>query len=128
MVRGRASAVQIGELAIAAGVSTRSLRYYEAQGLIDAERRANGYRDYSESTVARVRNIRLLLDAGLDTESLRHIHACLDEDLERTASCETAVELVRRRLEVINERIDGLANVRDRLEEQLRHLAGQSRT
>ena len=114
--------MQIGELAIAAGVSARSLRYYEAQGLLEAERRANGYREYSESTVGRVRNIRLLLDAGLDTDSLRRIHACLDEDLDRTRSCATAVDLVQQRLAVIGERIDALETVRDRLEEQLRRL------
>jgi DNA-binding transcriptional MerR regulator len=34
----------IGELAERAGTSARTLRYYEAHGLVHAERHANGYR------------------------------------------------------------------------------------
>jgi hypothetical protein len=34
------------------------LRYYEAQGLLKADRGANGYREYDESAVLRVKQIR----------------------------------------------------------------------
>ncbi|MFD5575536.1 MerR family DNA-binding transcriptional regulator, partial [Streptomyces cadmiisoli] len=45
----------IGELSRRTGVSSRLLRYYEAQGLLDAERGPNGYRDYTADSVAAVR-------------------------------------------------------------------------
>jgi DNA-binding transcriptional MerR regulator len=54
----------IGELAQRAGVSTRTLRYYEQQGLISARRAANGYRQYEESDLRLVAEIRSLLAAG----------------------------------------------------------------
>lgn len=47
--------MRIGELAELAGVSTRSLRYYEAQGLLRARRAANGYREYGDGDLRMVR-------------------------------------------------------------------------
>ncbi|MCZ9340439.1 MerR family DNA-binding transcriptional regulator, partial [Streptomyces sp. TRM76130] len=56
--------MRIGELAAATGVSTRSLRYYEAQGLLSVERLANGYREYDERAVRQVALIQDLYRAG----------------------------------------------------------------
>lgn len=53
----------IGELSRRTGVSTRLLRYYEGQGLLEARRGPNGYRSYDEDAVATVRKIRALLAA-----------------------------------------------------------------
>jgi hypothetical protein len=47
--------MRIGESAKATEVSTRSLRYHEEQGLLPAERLANGYREYDEQAVRRKR-------------------------------------------------------------------------
>ncbi|MFD4030468.1 MerR family transcriptional regulator [Streptomyces sp. NPDC058637] len=54
------------------------LRYYEEQRLIVSRRSANGYRDYDESSVDRVLQIRGLLDAGLPTRIIKQILPCLD--------------------------------------------------
>lgn len=58
---------RIGELAEQTGVSTRSLRHYENQGLIIAQRSSTGQRMFSASAAQQVRHIRMLLDAGLPT-------------------------------------------------------------
>lgn len=79
--------MRIGELASASGVSTRALRYYEERGLLTADRRRNGYRDYDDAAVARVHNIRTLLDAGLSAENIGALTACLDHDLATTPTC-----------------------------------------
>ncbi|MGO2110991.1 MAG: MerR family transcriptional regulator, partial [Pseudoclavibacter sp.] len=49
--------MRIGEVARSAGVSVRSLRYYEEQGLVIADRTFGGHRDYDESDVDRVRRV-----------------------------------------------------------------------
>lgn len=72
------AAVRIGELAERTNVPTRLLRYYEEQELLTPDRAANGYRDYAESLVDRVVQIRGLLDAGLPTKIIRQILPCLD--------------------------------------------------
>jgi DNA-binding transcriptional MerR regulator len=71
--------MRIGELAAKTGASRRLLRYYEEQQLIVSSRCANGYRDYDESTVDRVVQIRGLLDAGLPTRIIKQILPCLDK-------------------------------------------------
>lgn len=68
--------MRIGELAKAAGVSTRSLRYYEEHGLLSASRGANGYRDYDERAVQVVAFIQDLYRAGLPSEIIRQILPC----------------------------------------------------
>lgn len=57
--------MRIGELADATGVSVRSLRYYEEQGLIRSDRRGNGWRDFPVETIERVVMVQHLLAAGL---------------------------------------------------------------
>ncbi|WP_019913793.1 MerR family DNA-binding transcriptional regulator [Paenibacillus sp. HW567] len=59
--------MKIGELAAKTGVSVRSLRYYERQGLIAPLRQANGYREYSPLAVETVETIKLYLNLGLST-------------------------------------------------------------
>ncbi|GAU65266.1 putative MerR family transcriptional regulator [Streptomyces sp. NBRC 110611] len=71
--------MRIGELAERTATPRRLLRYYEEQGLIVAGRSANGYREYDESSVDRVRQIRGLLDAGLPTRIIKQILPCLDK-------------------------------------------------
>ena len=68
--------MRIGELAKATGVSPRSLRYYEEQGLLPADRGANGYRDYDEQAVRVVAFIQDLYHAGLPSELIRQILPC----------------------------------------------------
>ncbi|MBB5922961.1 DNA-binding transcriptional MerR regulator [Actinoalloteichus hoggarensis] len=52
-------------------MSTRSLRFYEDEGLIVPGRRDNGYRDYCRSTIDRVLVIRSLLGSGLSVRLIR---------------------------------------------------------
>jgi DNA-binding transcriptional MerR regulator len=65
--------MRIGELARCTGVSVRSLRYYEEEGLLAPARATNGYRDYAESTIGRVRNIQLLYAAGLTSKLVTRV-------------------------------------------------------
>ncbi|MGW6284803.1 MerR family transcriptional regulator [Streptomyces sp. NPDC055107] len=83
----------IGELSKRTGISTRSLRYYEQQGLLRPRRRASGYREFSEPDVAAVRRIRILLAAGLNTDLIREVLHCMAE--EGTILAPTCEEMAR---------------------------------
>ena len=66
----------IGEVASAAGMSSKTLRFYEEQGLLPPARRsANGYRQYSGDTLARLDFIARGRAAGLSLSQIRNILA-----------------------------------------------------
>ncbi|SDM64007.1 MerR family transcriptional regulator [Allokutzneria albata] len=120
--------MRIGELAEATGVTPRALRHYEQAGLITSRRLANGYRDYPESAVARVRNLRLLLDFGLTLEDAEFFHGCLDGDLLAGPPSEAGLDVVRRRLDVLEQRITAQLAQRDRLRDALARFSPESGT
>jgi DNA-binding transcriptional MerR regulator len=70
--------MRIGELSNLTDTSTRLLRYYEEQHLIEPRRHTNGYREYDDYLVDRVNQIRGLLDAGLPTRIIKQILPCLN--------------------------------------------------
>ncbi|PRX99047.1 MerR family transcriptional regulator [Allonocardiopsis opalescens] len=111
--------MRIGELARRTGASPRALRYYEQQRLLASGRGDNGYREYSEDAVVRVRNIRLLLAAGLGSDDIRELDACLSRDLAGEPTCAQAAELYQRRLDAVQARLDALLDVKERLSAQL---------
>ncbi|NGO72901.1 MerR family transcriptional regulator [Streptomyces boncukensis] len=107
----------IGELSRRTGVSRRLLRYYEAQGLLEAERGANGYREYGEESVVTVRRIRALLRAGLSTEVIREVLPCARGEGPGPGIdwCAELRELLEGELATLEERIEGLSRNRDSL-------------
>ncbi|MFB9903599.1 MerR family transcriptional regulator [Allokutzneria oryzae] len=120
--------MRIGELAEASGATPRALRHYEQAGLITSRRMANGYRDYPESTVVRVANIRNLLDVGLTLEDARFFLPCLDGDLLGAPPSAAGIEVARRRLAVLEQRIAAQTALRDRLAAALDRLSPASGT
>ncbi|MEU2544635.1 MerR family transcriptional regulator [Streptomyces roseolus] len=69
--------MRIGELARRSGVSERSLRYYETQGLLRSERSPGGQRRYGEWAVDRVVRIQALYAAGLNSRKIAHLLPCM---------------------------------------------------
>ncbi|WP_043734662.1 MerR family DNA-binding transcriptional regulator, partial [Nocardia asiatica] len=51
--------MRIGELAAASGITAKTIRFYEQEGLMpEPARTPGGYRDYSDDHIARLRFIR----------------------------------------------------------------------
>ncbi|MFO1806890.1 MerR family transcriptional regulator [Pseudomonas aeruginosa] len=111
--------MQIGELALRAGVSTRAIRHYESRQLIESSRLDNGYRDYALSMVQRVLWVRELLECGFST---RQIHgllqyleeeedsegflACLQQHLEKLVALDALQTQLTKRRERLAEKIE----------------------
>ncbi|MGX1884770.1 MerR family transcriptional regulator [Streptomyces sp. NPDC055287] len=99
----------IGELARRTGVSARSLRYYEQQGLLRPQRRASGYREFDEPDVAAVRRVRILLAAGLNTDLIREVLPCMaDEGAILAPTCEEMAQDLKHERERLNRSIEQL--------------------
>ncbi|MBB5774927.1 MerR family transcriptional regulator [Nonomuraea jabiensis] len=105
----------IGELSRRTGVNAHQLRYYEAQGLLEADRGANGYREYDESAVLRVKQIRHLLGAGLSSEDIAYLLPCAIGEAPELLGCPELLAAMRSRLQRLDEQMDRLAQSRDAL-------------
>ncbi len=124
---------RIGEAAELAGVTTRTIRYYEELGLLgDADRSKGAHRLYSETDVGRLVELVRLRDLlGLSLDELTalaetgHARAALRDqwaestsDEQRAAIVEAAIPLVERQLELVEAR-------RTKLDEFAVELAGK---
>ncbi|UUU25005.1 MerR family transcriptional regulator [Streptomyces sp. DSM 40750] len=104
--------MRIGELAARAGTTTRTLRYYEARGLLPARRTGNGYRTYDEGDLKLLRQIRTLQDFGFDLEETRPFVECLRAGHPEGDSCPASLAVYRRKLDELDALIGELAAVR----------------
>jgi DNA-binding transcriptional MerR regulator len=119
--------VRIGELARRTGVSERSLRYYEQQGLLAADRTPGGQRDYPGQAVDRVIRIQELFAAGLHSKKIARLLPCMrdsDGGPSLIATPALVSELVGERAR-IEQMMGELANSRDVLDEVIR-AAGET--
>jgi DNA-binding transcriptional MerR regulator len=107
--------VQIGDLIGLTGASARSLRHYEAVGLLTPQRRMNGYREYGQDAVERVRRIKALLSAGMNLADLAPLLSCVVDDRPTLLRCETTIAAVERGLTQLDDRIAELTRVRETL-------------
>jgi DNA-binding transcriptional MerR regulator len=105
----------IGELSRRTGVHAHQLRYYEAQGLLEADRGANGYRTYDEGAVLRVRQIRHLLAAGLSSEDIAYLLPCAVGEAPDLLGCPELLAAMRSRLKRLDDQMADLARSRDAL-------------
>lgn len=103
--------MRIGELAEVAGTTTKTLRFYEEQGLLPpAERTSSGYRDYTPEAVARIDFIHRGQAAGL---TLAQIQQILDIRDRGQAPCGHVRDLLDARLADIEQQLAQLAALRD---------------
>ncbi|MFE9785702.1 MerR family transcriptional regulator [Nocardia salmonicida] len=99
--------VTIGQAAVFAGVTIKTVRHYEKNGLLEEPARdSSGYRRYGSAALLRLVQVRTLAGAGVP---LAEIGALLDAD---AASFATELADVERRL---TERIEELIARRDTL-------------
>lgn len=118
-----AGQVRIGEAAAAAGTTPRALRFYEQRGLLPAPpRTTSGQREYGPGEVALVRVIREMLALGLTVDDLHsrahRLHLLAEDPPPECGSPQRScafVDVVDRRLALLDAEIDRLTRLRARL-------------
>lgn len=113
----KAATMRIGEFSRRTGVNVRLLRYYEAQGLLSPERGTNGYRQYRDSDLSAVRQIRMLLAAGLSTQVIAWLLPCVREEGERLVLCTEMAEDLKDQRARLDRQIETLMASRELLDE-----------
>ena len=111
---GSSDHLAIGQVAARTGLAVSAIRFYEAQGLVRAERAESGHRRFHRSVIRRLSFILIAQRLGYRLDAIRDQldelpdgEAPSDEDWERLAT---------RFGHELTERIDALTRLRDRLD------------
>lgn len=113
--------MRISELSKKTGASIRSIRHYEKKNLITAPRLDNGYREFDEPSIERIKTIQIYLGLGLTTDQIGDFLNCMDTypqyDIEEL--CDDVFDIYEEKLAEINRKMGALSVVKQRLEEQV---------
>jgi MerR family copper efflux transcriptional regulator len=113
--------MRIGELAQRLDLNPRTIRFYEATGVLpEPERTPSGYRDYEESDVDRLRFIKLAQSLGLSLDEISEVLAFRDRG---EPPCAYVTEVIRNKAADIDHQIEQLQKLR----RELRRLARRAR-
>ena len=95
--------MQIGELAKTAGVTTKTIRYYESIGVLDEPARTEtGYRSYSPTAIERLDFVKQAQASGL---ALAEIKSILEIKDEGGQTCQHTTALLGRHLDELDAKI-----------------------
>lgn len=121
--------MKVSELARRSGVAPSAIRFYESAGVLPpAPRKANGYRDYGEQDLCRVRVLASLRSLGIELDESARLadlcsKGCCDEMEEQLLP---GVEKRRAELAAARAEIDHVDEELARLERAI--TSGQSQT
>jgi DNA-binding transcriptional MerR regulator len=104
--------MKIGKLSRRTGVSVRMLRYYEAEGLLSPPRTDAGYRDYGVAEEESVGCIEHLRAAGMTLGTIRKLLPCVTSNDPEFVPCDELRRILAEQVDILEQRIDGLARSR----------------
>jgi len=110
--------MNIGEVGKAASMPVKTIRYYEDIGLVKPARNHNGYRQFNEIDVHKLRFISRARSLGFTIEECRALLG-LYEDSSRASSAVKAIALEH--LEQIDRKVAELLD----MQQTLRHLVSK---
>ena len=117
--------MQIGELAERAGVSHRTIHYYERLGLMaPAEREGSGYRYYDKTSLKRLEKIQALKRLGLCLDDIGSVIDLYFEDATGIRGKEKVLDILREQLERTEAQLDELTTFRSELKSNITRMEG----
>lgn len=116
--------MRVSELSRQTGVSANRLRRYEVLGLIRAERRGSGYREFADRVKREVIFIAMSRDLGF---SLKAIAEALPRYRAGTLTFDQMVELMRERIAEVDQQIASQRAVRKKLVSHIAWLVKRKR-
>ena len=107
--------MQIGDLTARAGVSTRTLRYYEELGIIEPVARTNGgFRQYGADQLRRLQIIQGLKALGFELEQVRRLFSVRETaETGGDLACQM-IDLLQGQQEEIDRRIAQYEEMKER--------------
>ena len=116
--------MNISEAAEMTGLPVKTVRYYDDIGLVVAERSSNGYRNYGDNHINRLRFLQRSRSLGFSIEDCRSLLSLYD-DADRASS--DVKQLAQARIDEIDEKIRQLGSLRETLAELVSACHGDDR-
>ncbi|MQB45687.1 Cu(I)-responsive transcriptional regulator [Rhizobium sp. ICMP 5592] len=116
--------MNIGEASGRSGLPAKTIRYYEDIGLIRPDRSGNGYRDYSDDDVHKLRFLHRSRGLGFSVDECRQLLA-LYEDKSRASA--DVKDIASSKLTEIDRKIRELTELRHTLEHLVHACHGNER-
>ncbi len=111
------SMLKIGDVSKKSGIGIEALRFYEKSGLLDKPfRTESGYRVYDPSVLERLAFIKQSQALGFSLDEVKRI---IEDARLGQSPCEEVREIVRRRLEELDERMREMRRYRKELADTL---------
>jgi MerR family copper efflux transcriptional regulator len=112
----------VGEAARRVGTTAKTLRYYEAMGLLPPARRGrNGYRHYDSGDLNRLAFIRRAKALGLTLDEIRELVTVAEDGRCELTKAELS-QILARKIDDCTRRIDALVAFRSTLEAAARQI------
>ncbi len=108
--------MRIGEFAEQAGVTPRTIRYYEDLGLLGPnQREGQGFRYYTETELGRLQKIEVLKQLGLSLEEIGEVLPLYCDDPTGVRGKQRVLEILQSSLIETDEKIAALQRFRAEL-------------
>jgi len=115
--------MRIGEIAQKAGLTPRTIRYYESLGLLHpSEREGSGFRYYTENELTRLQKIDCLKALGLTLEEISSVIELYFEDSTGIRGKQKLLKILHKHLQDTDEKIEALAQFRLELEANIARI------
>jgi Cu(I)-responsive transcriptional regulator len=116
--------MNIGDVAKQAGLPAKTIRYYEDIGLVQPDRGANGYRDFSENDLHKLRFLGQARSLGFSIEDCRGLLELYEDKARASADVK---QIAQGHLGKIDAKIAELQGMRQTLAHLVTACAGDDR-
>jgi len=114
--------MRIGDLASKAGVTPRTIRYYESLGLLRSNRAGSSYRQYDEAELARLRKIDALKRLGLSLGEIASVIELHSQDPSGVNGKRKVLGILDAQLRETDEKITALEQFRSELKASIERM------
>jgi MerR family copper efflux transcriptional regulator len=116
--------MNIGQAARRSGLPAKTIRYYEEIGLLRPQRAENGYRDYDDLDIHRLRFLQRSRGLEFSVEECRQLLSLYDDKARESADVKA---IANAKLAEIDRKLAELMGLRDMLSHLVRNCHGDAR-
>lgn len=110
--------MKIKEVELTTGLSAKTIRFYESEGLISVKRNSNSYREYNEHNINDLQRIKILRQLDVPISKIKELnqgktslHDILEDELKKLEENELNLESKKITIEVILKELNKNPNI-----------------